>query len=502
MRHVPFFRMREFSVFLLIALFAFPPVCPAQFDVGSLKKKAVKTLKGGDEKKDESATQENSSDEDVSVDQMTSSASSVNAADVIRDGRYAIEGVGGIRSVPQGLYATKKEAQSFYDNCKKADYPNLRSRIQQAVAADPSVLEREQYSYDEVMTEFPKHFAELTKQYFIGEINNAIEVAYAEKAKGASRAGTALDAAEAALLVADGILLVTPDNAEVQTVRADAQAAVASMGAAHEAVYSGSFHKDHAGQFVFSSKPITAGSENPAAMSTTFTANDDIYGMMYFPSSFKEITNGYSYGWTKLFVDGNEKASYDFKLPADKAENAWLGSEIIPDPALSTTRGAAIFTKVISELSPRRHTIKMQTLDNSMNVLAEGEFTLDCSGGLDRVAKVNKDLGNKKLAAVSLPAPAMSNAGLEKEFAAALKDWPEKVLKVIITDSDWSIKRHPVSGAIVSRVINTTVAMKKADGNCRMFVISFEQPYSGKKYGKARQFGVGDSADIACDKVR
>ncbi len=502
MRNVTFSRVRELSVFLLLTMFIFPPLCSAQFDTGSLKRKAIKALKGGDEKKTEESTEETSGDENASADQVTNSASSVNAAEVIRDGRYALEGLSNMRSVPQGLYAKKKEAQNFYDKCKHADYPNLRKKITQAVAADPSVLEREQYAYDEVMTEFPKHFASLTKEYFISEINNSIEVAYAEKAKGASRAGTALDAAEAALLVADGVLLVTPDNAEVQAVRTDAQATVASMGAAHEAVYSGAFHKDHAGQFVFSSKPITAGSENPASMSTTFTANDDIYGMMYFKSSFKEITDGYSYGWTKLFVDGNEKASYDFKLPADIAENAWLGSEIIPDPALSSTRGAAIFTKAISELSPRRHTIRLQTLDNSMNVLAEGEFTLDCTTGLDRVAQVNKDLGNKKLSAVSLPSPAMRSNKLEKEFAQALKNWKEKPLKVIITDSDWTIKRNPVSGAILSRIINTTVAMKKPDGSCRMFVISFEQPYSGKKYGKARQYGVGDSADIQCDKVK
>jgi hypothetical protein len=443
---------------------------------------------------------ESVNEETTSSSELTTS--SVNAADVIRDARYATQALHDMRSVHQGMFSQKKEAQNFFDKCKTADYPNRRTQIQQAVAADPSVLEREQYSYDEVMVSFPEHFAGLTKEYLIPAVNGAIETAYAEKTKGASRAGAAVEAAESAVLVCDGILLVTPDNMEVKNLRADAQAALESMGAAREAVYSGSFHKDNTGKIVFSKNLITAGQETPAAMSTAFTANDNIYGMMYFKSTFKEITAGYSYGWTKLFVDGNEKASYDFKLPEDKAANAWLRSEIIPDPALSTTRGAAIFTKAISELSPRRHAIRVQTLDNSMNVLAEGEFQLDCSGGLDRVVEVNKQLGNKSLSAVSLPAPAMRNPTIENECIAALKDWPETPLKVIITDSDWTIQRHPVSGAIVSRIINTTVAMKKQDGNCRMFQISFEQPYSGKKYGKARQYGVGDSADIQCDKVK
>jgi hypothetical protein len=353
------------------------------------------------------------------------------------------------------------------------------------------------------MTEFPEHFAKLKQEFLIKEINNAIETAYAEKGKGAARAGAAVEAAESALLVCEGILFITPDDTQVQGLKADAESALAAMGAAREKVFTGSFHKEHAGKIVFSAQPIVAGEENPAALRNAFNAaTDDIYGMMYFPGTFQEVTGGGAYGWTKLFVDGNEKASYDFKLPADQAANAWLKSEIIPDPAASTTRGAAIFTKALSELSPRRHTVKVQTLDQDWKVLAEGEFTLDCSGGLERIADVHKRINEQKLANVKLPAPAMRNAALEKECMAALKDWKEKPIKVIITDADWTIQYHPVTGAITSRTINTTVAMKKPDGGCRMFVVSFRQQYQGKKYGKAQQYGVGDSADIPCDNVK
>jgi hypothetical protein len=472
----------------------FPVLCSAQFDTGSLKRKAEKALKGGGENKEEKSVQESVSGETV--------APSGNAEEVIRNTIYAIRPLQDMRSVHQGMLSQKKEAQNFYDKCKEADYPKRRVQVQQAVATEPAEIERDRFAYDDIMVNFPEHFAQMTKEYFVPEINNAIETAYAEKTKGASRAGAAVEAAESAVLVADGILLVTPDNNQVKSLRADAQAAVASMGAAREVVYTGSFHKENAGKIVFSREPITAGQENPSAMSTAFTANDNIYGMMYFQGTFKEVTGGTSYGFTKLFVDDNEKAGYDFKLTPEMGENAWLGSEIIPDPARSSTRGAAIFTKAISELSPRRHTVRVQTLDGNWKVLAEGEFQLDCSGGLDRVAEVNKNLGEKKLSAVNLPTPAMRNPTIENECIAALKEWKEKPLKVIITDSEWSVQRHPVSGAIVSRIINTTTVVKKPDGGCRMFQISFEQPYNGKSYGKARQYGVGDSADIQCDKVK
>ena len=122
--------------------------------------------------------------------------------------------------------------------------------------------------------------------------------------------------------------------------------------------------------------------------------------------------------------------------------NTWLKSEIIPDPALSTTRGAALFTDVLSKLSPRRHTIIVRTTDDLGKTIAEGTFTLDCSSGLDRIAGVHDGLVNKKMAAVKLPAPAMRNAALEKEFKDALREWKETPLKVVITESDWTIQSY------------------------------------------------------------
>ncbi len=505
MRHVILVRSMVVSVSFVLTLLLFPHVGTAQFDVGSLKKKAEKAAKSltsdKEEKSDASSETESAAPSKKPAD-LTVDPASGDASQTITNAVYALRPIFDMRSVHSGMFAEKKEAQKFYDKCKEADYPNRRTQVDAAVASDPSTKGRDGHHINEVMVEFPEHFAGLTKEYLIPEINNAIEVAYAEKGKGAARAGAALEAAESALLIADGILLVTPDNAEVQTLRADAQAAAASMGAAHDAVYASSFNKEHAGEIVFSSQPVVVGSENASAMKTDFTANDDIYGMMYFKGTFKEITNGYNYAYTKLLVDGNEKASYNFKLNEEQGANAWLKSEIIPDPVQSSTRGAAIFTKAISELSPRRHSIIVRTTDDRGNTLAEGTFQLDCTTGLDRVADVHKNLVNKKMAAVKLPSPAMRNAALEKEFMAALKEWKETPLKVVITESDWTIQHHPITGAITSRTINTTVAFKKPDGSCRMFEISFRQQYQGKKYGKAQQYGVGDSADMPCENVK
>jgi hypothetical protein len=474
-------------VAVALVLACAPVAVRAQFDPSSLKKKVEKAVSSQVDEKTKSAPVLLNGDE---------------PEEVIEKAARALRPLLDMRSVYKGMLSQRSNAQEFYNNCRDADYATQRSRVTQAVALKPDARSRNESSFDAVMVRFPAHFEKLVKEQLIPEINNAIETAYAEKTKGTTRAGAALDAAESALLVADGILLVTPDDEKVKKLRGDAQKAAASMGAAKEAVFTSAFGKTNAGRIVFSSSPITAGSEQPAAMRTSFTTRDNIYGMMYFKGTFKEVTGGSGYGWTKLFVDDNEKASYDFKLPADQVANTWLKSEIIPDPAESTTRGAALFTKAISELSPRPHTIRVQTLDENWKVLAEGEFELDCSEGLDRIADVHRKLGEKKIASATLPAAAMKNPALEKECMAALKDWKEKPLKVIITDRDWTIHRNPITGVIVSRTINTTTVVKKPDGGCRMFQVSYEQMYNGKSYGKAQQYGVGDSADISCDKVK
>ena len=95
----------------------------------------------------------------------------------------------------------------------------------------------------------------------------------------------------------------------------------------------------------------------------------------------------------------------------------------------------------------------------------------------------------------------MRDAALESSMVDACRDWPEKPVKAIITDSDWTIDRHPLSGAILSRTINATVLFRVGDGTCKAFKLSFRQPYTGGSYGKTERYGVGDSFPISCDKL-
>ena len=467
----------------------------AQIDLNKLKKKAEKVLPKAQDDPPPAPKSETTHTED--------NAAGEDPKDMLRSAERAVQPLIDMRSVAPGYYAKKDAAQNFYDEVKRADYFANKAKAERAVAMKPSLVEMEGPTYDNIVNKCPAAFRKLTDDYLIREINNAIEQAYAAKAKGKSSAGMALDHAEAAQLVAEAALLMQPDDAKLLGLRDDARAAVESMQKEYgAAVYTGSFHKEHAGQIVFSTSPIQTGKENPGAMQTSFTTADNIYGMMYFKGTFKEVTRQNNTGVIELLVDGTEKARYNFKLDGEKREQTWLSTEIIPDPAISTTRGAAIFTKAIAELSPRRHTMKLVCKDDYNVPISEGEFTLDCSSGLDRVAAVNKKLEEKKVDAALVPAAGMRDAALEKSMVDACRDWPETPIKAIITDGDWTIDRHPITSAILSRTINATVLFKLKDGTCKAFKLSFRQQYKGKSYGKTERYGVGDSFQISCDKVK
>ncbi|MCB2204471.1 hypothetical protein KQI65_06950 [bacterium] len=494
------------SALVLISI-VIPTHSLAQFDLGKVKKSAEKTLdkiiKDSDDEEKEQQTREPSPEAKQQMGINDDSESEAEAEKMLDDVYWKVRELLSINSFYSGMLSNKKEAQNFYDKCKEADYPNARKTVERAMEMKPAMRESQSHKYDDIMTRFPPHFDGLVKGDITKEINAAIELAYAEKAKGSSRAGAALEAAEAALLTAEAVLLVTPDDVNIQQLRDDAKVAAESMGASlASAVYTGEFHRQHAGEIVFSSSPITPGAESVSAMKDNFAAGDNIYGMMYFKGIYNEVTNNSNVAYTAMLVDGNEMVRYNFKLDGAAREASTLKSEVVPDPAQSTTRGALLFTEKLKNISPRRHTITIRTLDDYGKTIAEGSFKLDCSKGLDRIAEVHRQLGEKKLSGVSLPSPAMRNASLEKEMMASLGAWKETPLKVIITDRDWTIQHHPVTGAIVSRTINTTTVFKKADGTCRMFEVSYKQDYNGRGYGKAKQYGVGDSADILCSKVK
>lgn len=430
------------------------------------------------------------------------------ANEIVQQAYYSINPVNSIRSVYPGMFAEKGEAQRFYDNCNKIDYINKRKEIEKLGEQFPDFKKEgmEMASeYKTFVTGFPKHLEELFTDYIANEINSAIEKAYSLKAKAKSNIGNALEAAEAGLLTVKGILLIIPEHSDALKLQKDAQDTVDKIRSEYDAlVFTSDFHKQNAGKIVFSKLPIDIKKENPDAMSSKFVAGDYIYGMMYFKGTFQEVTSDYNMAVTVIWVNGQRKVDFNFKLDGEKRQWTYLNNEIVPEPIVSKTRGAKVYTKALSELSPRVHKIKV-TLEKSGGTepIAEGEFELDCTQGLEKIAEIAKELELKSQSQVTMPSPAQSNPELEKAMLEAIKNagWKETPLKAVIIDKDWNIHRN-ILGVILFRSIRAEVAVKTPEGICRLFSLSFNQNYDGKSYGKTELYGVGGSQDMPCENVK
>ncbi|MDQ1326752.1 MAG: hypothetical protein QG641_32 [Candidatus Poribacteria bacterium] len=430
------------------------------------------------------------------------------ADEIVLQAYYSINDVNGIRSVPPGLYSDKSEAQSFYDKCAKIDYINLKKRIEELGEKFPEYKkegENRASEYKAITVDFPKHIEELFTEYFTKEINTAIENAYSLKAKGKSSMKSAFDSAQSALFVANGIMSIIPENEEVIKLQKDAQATFDSIQTEYgAAIYTSEFHKKNAGKIVFSKLMIEIKKEKPEAMLNKFVAGDYIYGMMYFNGTFSDETKDYNQATTVIWVDGTRKVDFPFKLDGEKRSATYLYTEILPDPAFSTTRGAKVYSKMLSELSPRVHKIKV-VLENGATYksMAEGEFELDCTKGLDKVAEIAKALELKSQQSVTMPSPAKSDPALEKAMLDAVTSagWKETPVKAVITDNDWEINRNAL-GVILFRSMGAKVAVKTPEGTYKLFSLTFKQDYDGKNYGKTELYAVGDSLVIPFENIK
>jgi len=407
----------------------------------------------------------------------------------------------------KGQFTNLKSAQKLYDDCKALDYHNTLKKFEDIANKYPEIKKEghpSYYNYKAITTDFPNKFTEKINSYFTDEINKAIEESYALKAKGKNSAGDAKNKAKAAVLVCEAILMIFPDHQDVKVLYKDAKAGYDNIAAEFDAaVYSSDFHKQNVNKVVFANKPITVKQESSAGIKSEFKAGETIYALIYFDGSISEVTTRSYVINVNVYVDGNKKEGHIYKAETDRRGNSYYPIEIAPSPDNNKTNGGRKFTKALSELSPRNHKIEVKIFSNYVsNPLADGEFTLDCSSGLDKYKENLVEMQNAKLKSVRMAKAKMKNKSLEKSMLKALKDngWNETPLRAVITDGEWTYKKN-VLGVIISRVINAQVAVKRVNGTCAVFSLSFVQAKNIKKWAKTKLNGVGGSRDINCKNV-
>jgi hypothetical protein len=294
------------------------------------------------------------------------------------------------------------------------------------------------------------------------------------------------------------------------------------------------------GEIVFSTSMINPAS--PAGLTNEFKAGDPIYAVAYVPSSFGKLAKDPDAKKLdiEVFLYNIQKPKYDYqepqemqlsfsslKISGNAIQQTYLPVDIVPAPGKMTAYGSAElsykkfgakfdgpvqFAEDLSKLEGGKQTIKVAIKCN-YEVVAEGKFTIegsDFSAYAQRSAEVNNAASGIQTASATMPKAAKSDKGLEAEMISALKasqTYKDRmqgtILKLVIIDSDWYIRRHELTGAILHRYIRAAVAIKNASGKCTVWQnVTFQQDYVSNKFQRTKFDGVGDPYAIPCESVK
>jgi len=292
------------------------------------------------------------------------------------------------------------------------------------------------------------------------------------------------------------------------------------------------------GEIVFSKTLIDP--QNPAALTGRFQSGDNVYALAFLKTSVSAIFGSeqkkvdvevflyelkpplYSYQQASemqllsntLQVSGNALQKTFLPLdivPGTSAMTAYGSQDLVYKKFGSEFYGPAAYAAALSELESGEHTIIVKLSCNYQFVSA-GKFVIK---GNDYMAykKLSKDLNDSASGAstksAAMPKAARSDKGLEAEMISAFKNSQTyrdrikgEVLRVVIIDPDWMIRRNELTGIILHRYIRATIAVKNSDGTCTVWqLVTFQQDYAGNTFQKTRFDGVGDPYKIPCENI-
>jgi hypothetical protein len=241
---------------------------------------------------------------------------------------------------------------------------------------------------------------------------------------------------------------------------------------------------------IFSSSPINPASPPPSQ--AEFKAGDRIYCLLQADKTWAEaLGRGTDYMLLYIYVDGQEKTSrmISLKRPELLQQKTFV-LDVAPDPAKMTNYkdrdivfdkkdenriGPEYFTKILGELSPGPHKIKVAVMSYG-KTHSGGKFTID-GADYGAYAALHKQIKGAAGDSQKMPRPGMTNATLETEMKKLLKaaGW-QNILRVVIKDKDWWMDRASGGDSpIISRHMDAAVAAKASDGTCSFAIVTFQQ---------------------------
>lgn len=293
------------------------------------------------------------------------------------------------------------------------------------------------------------------------------------------------------------------------------------------------------GEIAFSKGVMNA--SNPGPSATQFQAGDPIYAVATFDKAIAQMTRtpNASKVSMEIFVYELKAPLYDYQEPSEMqmetstvtvsgeaVKRDYLVLDIVPMPDAMTAyttpdiaykkfgpkfAGPVKFAEALAKLEPGEHTLIVRVKCN-YEAVAEGRFSIqgdDFSIYASQAEDLNAAASGLKTQGARMPQAKRSDKKLEAEMIKAFtssntyRDRVKgKVMRLVIIDPDWMIRRHPITGVILHRYIRAAIAVKNADGTCTVWnLVTFQQDYVGGAFQETKFDGIGDPSAIPCDQV-
>lgn len=259
---------------------------------------------------------------------------------------------------------------------------------------------------------------------------------------------------------------------------------------------------------VFATTQVDADPAKATGLQTRFTCADPIYGRLFLATDLRKFLDG-SPLKRRVLLDGDQAVcEFSETGPKELLEQTSVPVFVVPEPGATSHRAwTACARQLAAALKPGSHKVRVRY---PAGRAVEATFELECTEATlatlrERAeAAYAADKAAEK-AAREMPAAAMTDAALEKDFldAFASQKWDGTALKAVITDKEWNVVKNELTGAIIRRWLGAAVGYKLPDGNCKLRSISIEQVWDGLAYGTSRFSGQGiEQHDIDCAKVK
>lgn len=294
------------------------------------------------------------------------------------------------------------------------------------------------------------------------------------------------------------------------------------------------------GRIVFSRNMINPVNPGPGVFG--FQAGDVIYGVALFDEPLSKLTKTEGQRELKLKVviskwkapgPGGGKGmevqltTSTLRVSGAAATQAYLPVDIVPAPGAMTAygkpdlnydrtkdqfQGPIQFARALARLNARDHTLLVRVVHGENEVLAEGRFVIrrgDFSNYENRAQALEQVALGRHTQLGAMPRPQCMDEALASDLTKAFTSSQAfrtrvrgRVLKLVIIDKRWSVRRHNVTAAILDRSIRAAIAVKNTNEECTVWKpVTFHQVYSNGQYGQTQVKDLGQPCVISCDEV-